>query len=97
MIILKEVIRKNRLAVLLFFVTTAVNTTVFILYDILAEPLHGLIISALCSHSVEFLAFTMARKLSFRKIVRLSLIQTETKFLMRGPGGLILATILKEA
>lgn len=39
MIILKEVIRKNRLAVLLFFVTTAVNTTVFILYDVLAEPL----------------------------------------------------------
>ena len=37
--ILKEVIRKNRLAVLLFFIMTAVNATVSILYDILLEPL----------------------------------------------------------
>ena len=31
----KEVLRKNRIAIVLFFVMTAVNTAVFVLYDIL--------------------------------------------------------------
>ena len=39
MSILKEVIRKNRLAVLLFFIMLTINTAVFILYGILSEPL----------------------------------------------------------
>ncbi len=37
--ILKEVLRKNRTALLLFVAVTASNATVFILYNILTEPL----------------------------------------------------------
>ena len=39
MSILKEVLRKNHTAILLFFVMTAINGAVFFLYDILTEPL----------------------------------------------------------
>ena len=37
--ILKEALRKNRLAILLFITVSAVNLAVFALYDILTEPL----------------------------------------------------------
>ena len=67
MIILKEVIRKNRLAVLLFFVTTAVNTTVFILYDILAEPLLYAAVLAVYLHGLA--ADTLAGRMGLAGIL----------------------------
>ena len=37
--IFKEILRKNRAALILFAAMTALNAAVFLLYDILTEPL----------------------------------------------------------
>ena len=76
--ILKEVLRKNRAALLLFAAVTASNAAVFILYDILTEPLvYAAVLSLLLLIALLAVDFVREKKQADERSRALSSITAE--------------------